>query len=289
MTSPSNPSLTGTDIDYSLTGPSVDYTRFSSMFITPLKSQKQFEYRLETQYLTKDPLTNQIRKTFQLNLIQIQNLNRKENVEESNRSFTGPVISENRQETALGDQKLPLRLELSFSPTSRFSGNLFYRYDHKDKRIIESKVGLSTSTIDGNRYSISYTNNTKAYEEPKAYGALNGTNRSATRLYTLSSLIKFGNILDMELAGRWEQDRNNLNFQFGKNSMERLDRQLTEATATFRFNYDCYQYILGYSEKIVYRINEGVSSEGLEQKVVFSLNLIGWPGTSNPFRQQHFL
>ena len=283
MTSPTSSSLTGSDVNYSLTGPSADYTRYSPMFITPIKSQKHITYRLETLYLSKDPQTRQIRKSFQLNLIQIQNLNRKDNLEENNRSFTGPLIAESLQETELGDQKLPLRMELSFSPLPRFAANLFYRYDHKEGRIIESRFGLSTSTIDGNRYSMSYTNNTKAYEE------LDGSNRSIARVYTLSNLIKFGNILDMELTGNWDQNRNNLSAQFGQTSAERLDRELTEATAVFRFKYDCYQYILGYSEKIVIRTNEGVSSEGLEQKVMFSLNLLGWPGTSNPFRQEHTL
>ena len=283
MTSPTSSTLTGAGVDYSLKGPSSDYTLYSPMFITPIKSQKHLTFRLETQYLTKDPQTKQIRKSFQLNLIQIQNFNRKDSIEENNQSFFGPVIAETLQETELGDQKLPLRLELSVSPIPRFSANLFYRYDHKEGRIIESKFGLSTSTIDGNRYSMSYTNNTKAYEE------LDGTNRTIAQVYTLSNLIKFGNSLDMELTGKWDQNRNNLNARFGQTSSERLDRQLTEATAIFRFNYDCYQYILAYSEEIVGRTIEGVSSEGLDQKIEFSLNLIGWPGTSNPFKQKHHL
>jgi lipopolysaccharide assembly outer membrane protein LptD (OstA) len=249
--------------------PRIYYTEISDVdqslgttpgFESAIYSQKNLTYRLETLFLTKDLATNQVRTFMGFYLTQIYNLHR-----EGEQTFLSPQPT--NQETAPGDPRLPLRLQIFLSPVNRFSAGLFYRYDHQSESIVETVLSLGASSSEGSSFALSYTNNTVTYHD------LDNTNHPAAKSYSVSHLLKLGDRWDLTLTGTWDQNRNTLNYQYGGSAIERLDRQLTLLAMGLQFRHGCYNFIAGYREEILINTVKGVTAEYLDQRATFTISI----------------
>jgi len=269
---PANFALSNGDGDYSFSGHAGTY---GSLFINPVMARKSLTFRWETLYLTKDPETKQVQKYLQLNLTQIFDLYQLN----EDQTFQGPQNEESFQETKSGDPKLPLRLELILSPTPNFSANLFYRFDYQQKKVVETRLGVSTKSPIGETFAISYTNNSKQYHE------LNGTNHGAAKTFTVSNFLKLGNKVNLAMSGTWDLNRLNMDTQYAADSSTQyLDRQLTEANLTLTFLQDCYRYLVAYQEEVKTQRVNGNTEEYVDRRITFTFNLVGWPSSNNPYQ-----
>ncbi len=274
---PGNDTLIDDTADFSAQGYSSDYTKYGAMFESPIYSQRTFYQVLEGKLLTKNLFNKAVTGVFNFKLTQPYNLNRKEELEVQNKSFKGPQLTEASQETSLGNQKMPLRANFGFSPHKSFKTGLYYRYGHEEKKIIENRFSVSTESELGSTVSLGYQNNTKGYMD------LDGvTNHLVTQNYTLTQHLNLTQKLTLDAKGVWDLSRTSLTHIEGQGSENRLDRSLTTLDLGLTYKVGCYDYYLGYSENLI--TFEAV--EGVEQKVVLSINLSSWPGTSNPYQTE---
>lgn len=236
-------------------------------FLSTVYSWKTLTYQLQTRYQVKNPENNSVRTYFSLDLTQIYNLQ----MEDDETYLNQP----SNLETEPGESQLPLRLRLTVSPISLFSASLFYRFDHEQNRIVETGVGLSSSSSGGNRFSLGYTRNESTYREP------NNTNHPAASAYTISHLLRLSDRWTFFLAGEWDQNRSDLGYRYSENaSVERLDRQLTDLQLRLLFNHGCYQFSATYMEDIRSALLNGVTTEFLEKKLIFTLQFNVLPTTA---------
>lgn len=266
--------------NHTLNDKAIDYDNFSGMFTGAIKSRKTVTFRWESNYLVKNPKTKKIRKFLHLNLSQTLNWNRNQ---ERDR-FQGPQSTDGLQETVLGDPKLPLRVDLGIAPTPNFSAGLFYRFDHKEQKVVETKVNMSASSSSGSKFILDYKDNSKQYHEP------DGTNHNATRTYTVTNQFKVLENLDLSLIGTWDLNRNNLKDLYSENdSKVLLDRQLTDLKGVLTYTHNCYKFILSYEEKIKTGREGDTDREYLDRVITFSFNLSGMPAGVSPYQQTYEL
>ncbi|MDX2469010.1 MAG: hypothetical protein QNL04_00370 [SAR324 cluster bacterium] len=272
---PGNDSLVGDDADFSSQSYSSDYSKYGYMFESPIYSQKILYHVLEGNLLTKNLFNNAVTGAFSFNLTQPYNLNRKEDLTTQNQSFVGPQIPEANQETSLGNQKMPLRATFGFSPNKFFNTSVFYRYGHEEKKILENRFSVGTKSELGSTVQLAYKNNTKAYTE------LDGSaNHLATQNYSVTQHLLLTQKLTLDASGVWDLTRTTLGQIEGTDTENLIDRSLVSLDLGFTYRMGCYDYYLGYSERLT--TYEGV--EGVDQQVLLSVNLSGWPGTSNPYQ-----
>lgn len=265
--------LATTPSNFALSGTNSDYTSFSPMLGTSVIGRKSITLRWETEYLTKDINTEEVRKYFQLNLIQIFNLLR----ENKSRTFEGP--ENQNQETEAGNTRLPLRVELILTPANQFSANLFYRYDHEENKIIENRFGINVSPTTNESFAVKYINNTKQYHE------LNGTNRAASKSVTISNLLQLSRQFELSLSGTWDLGRQDLATQYSaSNDVKRLERQLTSMNGNLTYLEDCYKYVVSYEEGIKIKTVNGAKQEFIDRKITLTFNLVGWPDSASPYQ-----
>lgn len=237
--------------------------------ITPVLSQKTLTYKLDTSYLVKDPVSNAVRNYFSLGLTQIYNLQMEG--EEKDTYLNQPSGLETEQ----GEPKLPLRINISVSPISLFSASLFYRFDHKENRVVETGLGLSTGSADGNSFTLGYTDNEKAYYTP------DNINHPVAKVYSITNNLRLSDRWTLYLAGEWDQNRNSLSFQYSDTAgIKRLDRQLRDLTAILFFRHDCYSFSAAYEEEIQAALLKGVTTEFLEKKFILTLQFQVTPQTA---------
>lgn len=261
-----------------------DYYKYKSIFVEPTLSRKSIEYRLDTVYLTKDPLTQKIRPFFKLELSQTFNLNRKGSKEETDQAFVGPQIPDNLNETSFGNKKMPFIINMTLSPISRFQASLFNRYDYEENRFVETVIKLSAVSPDESHYGLQYIKNTKSYID------LNGDEHQSKSRYSIYHFLKIGNRFDLYLRGEWDLNRNDLKIQYGSNKqIKRLNTQLFAAETKLYFKHDCYQFIAAYSEYSKYQWIKGVQTEYMDRKFTFTFLLEGWPDISNPYHREYLL
>ena len=227
-------------------------------FRSSVISQKTLTYRLETRYLVKNPVNKAVRTFFSLDLTQIYNLQM-----EGDQTFLNQPAS---LETEQGEPRLPLRIAMTLSPVNLFSAGLSYRYDHDKGRVVETGIGLSTGSIDGNRFSLGYTNNETAYYEP------DNTYHPVAKVYSIEHTLRLSDRWVLHMTGAWDQNRSDLGFQYSETpNVKRLDRQLTDLTAAIFYRHNCYNFSASYAEEIKSELLQGVTTEFLEKKVILTL------------------
>jgi lipopolysaccharide assembly outer membrane protein LptD (OstA) len=269
---PDQHELSYTDNDYSYSGHG---GTFKPMFTKPLLAQRNFTLRLDSLFQTKNLESERVQDFLQVNLIQIFDLLQLEN----NRPSLGPQTKVEYLESKKGDPRLPLRLEIILSPTPSFSSTLFYRYVPQTRQVLETRWGVSNTSMEGERTALLYTYNTKQYHE------LDGANHNISKNLNLTNEFKLSNRLKLEMGGRWDltRDKNS-----DDNNIKRLDRNLTKASLGLIFTTECYRVIFGYREKIRQQINEGVREEYLDQRISLSFNLTTWSEDSSKAGYQVF-
>jgi len=240
----------------------------SAGFISTVLSMKTLTYKLESRYLLKNMETKKVRTFLSLDLTQIYNLQM-----ENDSSYLNQPSS---LETEDGETRLPLRLNLTLSPTSLFSTNLFYRFDHNIGRVIETGIGLSTRSAAGDSFALSYIKNETAYYEP------DNTYHPAASVYTIAHNLKLNDRWTLYLAGEWDQSRSDLSTQYSDTTtVQRLDRQLTDLNATLAFSHGCYQFSAAYDEDIESELQDGITTEYLEKKITLTLQFQVMPTTGS--------
>ncbi len=226
-------------------------------------SWKTLTYKLESRYQVKDPDTENVRTLLGLDLTQIYNLQM-----EGDQTWLNQAPN---LETEPGDPRLPLRINLTFSPFSLFSANLFYRFDHNENRIVETSIGLSTSTSGGDSFSLSYAKNESSYYEP------NASNHPASSIYAINHTLKLTDRLTLNMAGDWDQSRSSLSNRYDDTTgVKRLDRQLTNMSTQLIYNHGCYLFIAAYNESIQSKLINDITTEYLEQRLTltFQFNIL---------------
>ncbi len=240
----------------------------SAGFNSTVLSMKTLTYKLESRYLLKDVETKSVRTFFSLDLTQIYNLQ----MEDDPSYLNQPA----NLETDAGESRLPLRLDLSLSPTSLFSTNLFYRFDHNLGQVIETGIGLSTQSAAGDSFALNYIKNETAYREP------DNTYHPAASVYTIAHNLRLNDRWTLYLAGEWDQSRSDLRTQYSDTTtIQRLDRQLTDLNATLAFNHGCYRFSAAYDEEIESELQNGITTEYLEKKITLTLQFQVLPTTGS--------
>lgn len=249
-------------------------------------SRKSLTWTLDTVYLTKNPETKAVRPFFRFNLTQIFDLNSEDCGDGSSGTSEYCVHnhpgSASTAETDIGEQRLPLRIRLVLNPSDLFTGSLFYRYHHNENRIIETGISLNTRFSGGSYFEINYTNNSKAYYE------LDNTYHPAANLYRLSQNTRLTERWDLLISASWDQTRQNLD---GSSAVERLDRQLTDFSATLSFHHKCYTLAAVYQETIKEKTLDSKTFEVLDSKIGIALTIPFVPGGDEsgigelPYRQ----
>lgn len=246
----------------------VDQSRGTTTdFIDSVMSRKSLTQHLEARYYLKNTETKAIRTFLSLDLIQIYDFNKEEG-----QTFLSPQPT--YPETEVGYPQLPLRIALAVSPIDRFTASLFYRYDHEESKVIETVIGLSTSSSNGNSFGLSYTDNTKTYSE------LDDTYHPEAQGYTITHQMRLSDFWNLGLSASWDQNRNDLSTQYAKNAgISRLNRQLTDLDIILNYKHHCYNFSVSYSEDIISETLSGTSTEILEKKLILKLSIPLFTGT----------
>ena len=256
---------------YEMTNTPADYEAYEYMFDGEdyVLGRKLLTYRFDVEYRQKSLSVREQDTLFKLSLIQMQNLSRGKSLEEINEKFKGPQIKEEYQETRLGNQNLPLRVILEVNPNDKFSSRLFFRYDHEEKKIIDTHVGLGFNLSTFNSLSMTYMRNTKSYQTP------DGSFEPAVHSYSLKNNLLLGEKFSVSLAGVWDFTR--FSEKDKDENVERLDRNLIEGKAGLLFQHDCYTLAAQYNEKVVVGTFDGEEREYLDRSVTikFSLTDVG--------------
>lgn len=236
-------------------------------FISSVMSQRSLTQYLETRYYLKDPETKQVRTYLSFDLIQIYDFHSEDDQTYLSTQPTYP-------ETADGYSLLPLRISLAVAPSDLFTASLFYRYDHEQSKVIETIIGLSSTSLSGNRFALSHTNNTTTYSE------LDNTYHPEAQGYTITQQLRLADLWNLSLAATWDQSRNELSTQYGEDATtSRLNRQLTELDIVLNYTHHCYTFSASYSEDIEIETISGVSTEILEKKLGLKLSIPLFSGT----------
>ncbi|MDT8446449.1 MAG: hypothetical protein RRB13_06080 [bacterium] len=271
--------------DYQLTqpsdtnGPVDDYGRWGNMFTQPAYGRQVMTYQLDSLYLTKDPQTKAVHRFLFASLAQPYNLLRKDSQAEIYRDFVGPQVPESLQETSLGNQRMPLRINLSLSPVPGYGVDLFYRFDHELGRMIENRVGLSAGQAGANQLYLGYSDNNIAYME------LDGTHHAQTKSYSLDQTMILGDRRSLHFAGVWDLSRSDPSFLYGDPNWDRLEQQLTSFSAELLLGHQCFDYRMGYREQLVAVQQGSRNFEQIDRRLTFSMELAKWPSSNNPYQR----
>ncbi|MCP4296251.1 MAG: LPS-assembly protein LptD [Proteobacteria bacterium] len=244
-------------------------------FASSVLGQENVALHWETLYQTKNPSSGKVQNYLQFNIIQIYDLLQ---IDED-RIYHGPRTATSLLETEVGDSRLPLRLELILTPVSYFSSSLFFRYNAEKGKIVETRASANVTSVEGEKLTFSYSNNTKQYHE------LDGTNHNVAKTLSIAHNLNLNDNLKFKMGGTWDLSRTDLATQYAaSNSTKRIDRQLTSAFLNLIFNEDCYQVSLGYFETIDTRSVDGSSEEYLNRRLNLNFTLSGWPaGSGTPY------
>ncbi|MCG8334142.1 MAG: hypothetical protein MJE63_06470 [Proteobacteria bacterium] len=246
--------------------------------VSTTMSKKSLTYQLDTVYKVKNLATSKVRNFFQLSLVQPFDLN-SENCADSSSDPDEYCVDHHPTdaEVEIGEQQLPLRISATLNPTDRLSGNLFYRYNHQEGKIQETRITLSSTYLDGGEFSLSYIDNETLYKD------LDNISHPGAQTFEITNAFPISDRLKFTVAGKWDQARSKSEIKFAESSTtKRLDRILTEFSTVLAYKHPCYTFTTSYSEKIKEKEVDSTTEEYLDKKftITFSLPLVPNAGSS---------
>ncbi|HIO61040.1 MAG TPA: LPS-assembly protein LptD, partial [Deltaproteobacteria bacterium] len=158
----------------------------------------------------------------------------------------GPAVK--GSETKSGKPLLPLRTNLTFTPETAFSFNLFNRYHHQKRRIVEYSLGVSVGVNAHNKASVNFRNNEFAYQTPF------GNDVAAANTFGFSNNFEASDELSFGFSGTVNLDADSYTFR----------RRLSSSAFTVDYRPDCWNIRLALTEKV----GNTTTSSGREQEYI---------------------
>ena len=221
----------------------IDYINYDVIFdqADRIYAQSNYSFILETMLNTRNFNNNRIQNTVLLRLEDTYNLLRKDTVVEQNATLAGPQLEEELQQTPLGEQRLPMKINLEIRENKYIQADYFGRYDHKEERLIEQRYQIKTSISDV--YSLGFYQNFNQSD----YQKLNGDQVFAVDNFGISNEFDFNDVVLISAQYQWDNQKS-VNF------LRTYDRQ----DVTIRLNNCCYALLFSLEQK---RINTIVNNE----------------------------
>ena len=170
----------------------------------------------------------------------------------------GPSVKGN--ETDSNQPLLPLRTILNFRPGSTFSINLFNRYHHQKRRVVEYSLEVSVGLSAHNKASVNFRNNEEAYQTPF------GNDVAAANTFGFSNSFEASDELAFGFSGTVNLDADNYNFR----------RRLSSSTFTLDYRPECWDIRLALTEDVgITESNSGLEQEYIDRTLYAYINLGG--------------
>ena len=143
----------------------------------------------------------------------------------------GPGVS--GDETKPGQPLLPMRTNLTFSPNSAFSINLFNRYHHQQQRVVEYSAVVSVG-MSNNSASVNFHKNEDAYQTTF------GNNVDSANIFGFSNNFETSDELAFGFAATINLDADSYTFR----------RRLSSSTFTLNYKPDCWNIKFALTENV---------------------------------------
>ena len=170
----------------------------------------------------------------------------------------GPAIKGN--ETESGQPLLPLRSILKFTPGTAFSINLFNRYHHQKRRVVEYSAAVSLGLSAHNKASVNFRNNEDAYQTPYGNDVVAANTFGFGNSFEASDELAFG------FSGTVNLDADSYTFR----------RRLSSSAFTMDYRPDCWNIRLALTENVGKTLsNSGREKEYIDRTLYVYINLGG--------------
>ena len=170
----------------------------------------------------------------------------------------GPAVKGN--ETASDQPLLPLRTAFNFTPGTGFSINLFNRYHHQKRQVVEYSASFGFSLSAHNKASVNFRNNEEAYQTPF------GNDVAAANTFGFSNNIEASDELAFGFSGTVNLDADSYTFR----------RRLSSSAFTLDYRPDCWNIRLALTENVGTTVsNSGREQEYIDRTLYAYINLGG--------------
>ena len=170
----------------------------------------------------------------------------------------GPSVKGN--ETDSNQPLLPLRTILNFRPGSTFSINLFNRYHHQKRRVVEYSLEVSVGLSAHNKASVNFRNNEEAYQTPF------GNDVAAANTFGFSNSFEASDELAFGFSGTVNLDADSYTFR----------RRLSSSAFTLDYRPECWDIRLALTEDVgITESNSGLEQEYIDRTLYAYINLGG--------------
>ena len=170
----------------------------------------------------------------------------------------GPPVKGN--ETESDQPLLPLRTILNFTPGAGFSINLFNRYHHQKRRVLEYSASVSLGLTAHNKASINFRNNEEDYQTPF------GNDVAAANTFGFNNSFEASDELAFGFSGTVNLDADSYTFR----------RRLSSSTFTLDYRPDCWNIRLALTENVGKTISKsGRDQEYIDRTLYAYINLGG--------------
>ena len=170
----------------------------------------------------------------------------------------GPDVKGN--ETEPGQPLLPLRTIFTFSPNAAFSINLFNRYHHQKKRVVEYSAAVNVGMSKHNKASVNFRNNEVEYQTPF------GNNVASANTFGFSNNFETSDELAFGFSGIVNLDADNYTFR----------RRLSSSTLTLDYSPDCWNIRFALTEEVdKTTTSSGNEKEYIDRTLIAYINLGG--------------
>jgi len=170
----------------------------------------------------------------------------------------GPAIKGN--ETESDQPLLPLRTILNFTPGTAFSINLFNRYHHQKRRVVEYSAAVSLGLSAHNKASVNFRNNEEAYQTPYGNDVAEANTFGFGNSFEASDELAFG------FSGTVNLDADSYTFR----------RRLSSSAFTMDYRPDCWNIRLALTENVGKTLsNSGREKEYIDRTLYVYINLGG--------------
>jgi hypothetical protein len=168
----------------------------------------------------------------------------------------GPAIKGN--ETESDQPLLPLRSILKFTPGTAFSIELFNRYQHQKRRVVEYSAAVSLGLSAHNKASVNFRNNEEAYQTPY------GNDVDAANTFGFGNSFEVSDELAFGFSGTINLDADSYTFR----------RRLSSSAFTMDYRPDCWNIRLALTENVGKTLsNSGREKEYIDRTLYVYINL----------------